>query len=418
MRPIIILFVFAIFCACSKEPYFDASIHINENEVMTSELQDVQFVIENDASFEENILLLVDEAVLVDIKPKLKRLIKDMNTNSQNVYVELKNDMSFVSIRELIFTYYEENKIQGSIFIGNIPIPHARFKSPVGVDYTGVSPLYYMDLDGEFEFDEADIIIDQKGNRSIEIWVSVIPAYGQNAHDHINDYLDKNHKYRSGLMDMEKGFVNPLIGAQINSVEKYNKQYEYLINETYQELNRRGNLLLGIDNKLNDVERFPDAKHVYETMLLSSKFDVAKIGAHGSSTFFGTFDEWGSIVIDVDYAKSTPIQPMLLIETSCNTAAIDKKINLACEFLFNPENHVVTYSGATAPQGGKGMTEHGSPTNYVAKKMTSGALLGESLLAPMYHEYTQGLYREFRAYFSAQQIVLGDGSLKLQEFMN
>jgi hypothetical protein len=410
--------------SCSDDTMEVDTIDLDTMEVDTIDLDQIMEIedelialISNNENFEENILLVVDHDVIKGVKNNLGRLIQDINQQEQNVYLEIEINHSFSDLKQTIRGHYQNNRINGSIFIGDVPIPKALIYDQFNNSKIGVSTQYYMDINGEFEFDENNTIVNHYGDRPIELWVSVIPSYGLDSIANINSYLDKNHGYRSGMMNIERGFVTSLIGAQIEDEETYNSQLEFLLNEVYLDLNQRGNLFIGIDNKLNDLDMFPNANWVYSSEMLSSKYDVAKIGAHGSAVSFGSFNEWGSIIIDVDYAQSNNITPMLLIETSCNSAAIDQHTNLACEFLFNPNNNVVTYSGATSAQGGQGETSFGRASNFIAENLVEGVLLGESLLSPMYHPYVDGIFSDYRENFSAQQIVLGDGSLKLQEFM-
>lgn len=412
------LLVLSIFFSCSDKELiddFDDVIDLSEISAITEEIQSS---IQNNEDYDEHILIIVDHHLLKGIQDNLIRFVRDINTNKQNVFFETEVDLHFTEIKTLIKELKEDQDINGCIFIGDVPIPKATFNTPFEVQHTGVSPQYYMDIDGHFEFNDSETIIAHTGNRMIELWLSIIPAYGDDPITNINSYFDKNHKFRTGQMDIQKGFISSLIGAEIQDVATYHLQRNILLNELYNDLTNRGNLFFGIDNKLNDNVLYPDAQVAYLTEMLTNKYDVAKIGAHGTSTYFGSFNEWGSIIVDIDYAKSKNIKPMLLIETSCNTAAIDKSINLASEFLFNPDNNVITYSGASAPQGGKGLDVNGvHASNIIAKNLVDGYLIGEALFSPMYKEYQVGIYNDYREYYSAQQIVLGDGSLKLQEFM-
>jgi len=402
--PILLLFI----SSCSTDETLEPDNQVILEEILAS--------IQNNSSNTENILLLVDLEVLSGIKTKLIRFIKDLNTSKQNIYIELIDGQSHFEIKNEVKSYVNDSNIDGCILIGDIPIPKAQIETQFNTSFKGVSTQYYMDLDGEFEFENPNIISNHTGDRNIEIWVSVIPSYGQNPIQNINLYLDKNHKYRTGGMTIEKGFLEALIGARIEDVETYEEQYNFLAANSYIKLSERGNLFYGIDNKLDNNLLYPDAKYTYEHELLKNKYDVARIGAHGSHTRFGSFDEWGSIIVDIDYARSTPVKPILLLESSCNSAAIDQFENLASEFLYNPNNNVLAYSGATTPQGGKGKTVHGDHRNFTAAMLTGGSRIGESVFAAMYYDYTSGIYNDYREYFSAQQILLGDGSLRLQEF--
>jgi hypothetical protein len=63
-----------------------------------------------------------------------------------------------------------------------------------------------------------------------------------------------------------------------------------------------------------------------------------------------------------------------------------------------------------------GITAMGLAAIYEAELFTSGESIGNAHFAPMrlpYIDWAEG----FREAYSAQQILLGDGTLRLQEFM-
>jgi hypothetical protein len=62
-----------------------------------------------------------------------------------------------------------------------------------------------------------------------------------------------------------------------------------------------------------------------------------------------------------------------------------------------------------------GNTAMGFSLNYQAELLTSGKSIGTSHFGPMMLPYV-GTFAQFREAFSAQQIMLGDGTLRLQEF--
>ena len=280
---------------------------------------------------------------------------------------------------------------------------------------------YHMDLDGTFSFKGGDVVSEIDGHTGrveIEIWASILPMYGDSKAtvERINNYLAKNHSYRSGQVAVQMGLINPVIGTQFTTEALYRAQYGIIKDQYLVKLARRGNFFVGIDNSLGDPIRFPTSRVSYEQEMMTDRYDIASIGAHGSYTSFGGNTEWGGIVIDVPFADTRPIRPVFLLEHSCNTAAIHRYPNLGSAFLYNKDNNVLVFAGATAPQGGMGRTSMGTAGNYEADLLVAGKSIGVAHFAAMTLPYASGVFANFREAYAAQQILLGDGTLKLQEF--
>lgn len=370
-----------------------------------------------------SLLVAVDPGLKSGIAARLDRFIADLARDGFRAVLHDISESTPAQLRETIKGYHARLSpaLDGVVFIGRVPIPHATFEYSAGLFYRGQSMQYFMDLDGEFAYRGGPVateIDSHTGAVEIEIWTSILPYYGgvANTVALINDYLDKNHAYRQGLIAVQRGFANPVLGSRISTAELYAHQYAIIRDEYFVSLNRRGNFFVGIDSTLGDPVNYPTSRITYERELLTDRYDVASIGAHGSTTSFGSDSEYGSIVIDLTYARTQAIKPVFLLEHSCSTAAIEFFPNLATEFLYNRLNNVLAFGGATAPQGGMGITAAGTPSNVQADALVRGASIGQAYFAPMRSAYV-GPQATFREGLAAQQILLGDGTLRLQEFM-
>jgi hypothetical protein len=378
-----------------------------------------------------SIVLAVAPSILPGIEQQLNQFVSDLGMEGYRVVIHSITEETPPDLKLAIKNYYNSlsPRLEGVIFIGmdsaKIPTATYEWNNPPDSVYKGLSMQYYMDLDGTFSFRGGQVtneIDSHTGNVEIEIWTSILPFYASNTSTvaYINDYLTKNHNYRSGKLIVQRGFINPVIGNRITTEALYNYQYQIIRDEYYVKLAQRGNFFVGIDNNLGDITRFPTSRVSYEQEMLTDKYDVASVGAHGTAVAFGVFkpddEAWGSMRVDITYARTRRLKPVFVLEHSCNVAAIGAYPNLATEFLYNKDNNVLAFAGATAEQGGMGVTAMGTAANFEADLLTSGQSIGMAHFAPMRLPYV-GIDAAFREYFAAQQILLGDGTLRLQEFM-
>lgn len=371
-----------------------------------------------------SLVLAVAPDLLADVRSALDDFMADLAEDGYMVRLHRVTQTTPTDVRATLIQYWQSASppLRGVVFVGAVPLPYATYTYHDGSVYRGVSLQYYMDLDGVFSYRGGPVVSeidDHRGAVEIEIWASILPAYQGKAAtvEHVKAYFAKNHAYRSGAMSVQRGFINPVLGSRIATVDLYEYQYRVIRDEYFVPLVGRGNFFVGIDNSLGNLDLYPNSRISYEREMLTDRYDVASIGAHGSTTEFGSFNEYGSIVVGIPYAKSMPIKPVFLFEHSCNTAAIDARENLASEFLYSRVNNVLVFAGATAPQGGMGDTREGRAINHTAALLVAGENVGEAHFAPMRLPYVGFAAPPFREAFAAQQIMLGDGTLRLQEFM-
>ncbi|MCX6219002.1 PKD domain-containing protein [Spirosoma sp.] len=375
-------------------------------------------------NFQQSVVVVLDTTLVKDLHQSLNVWFNDMVNDGYRVVMHPRLEQQPIDLRKRIQTYFTDltPRLEGVLFVGQTPIPSAQYIYPPSTPYRGLSMQFYMDLDGQFTNagQPANMAIDaHTGRVETEIWTSILPFYQSKAQTiaSIRDYLTKNHAYRTQVTQLQKGFIKPVLGSRITTEALYASQYKIIRDEYYTALAKRGNFYVGIDNTLGDLARFPTSQVSYEQEMLTNKYDVASIGAHGNTVSFGSFNEWGSILIDVNYARRAAIKPVFLLEHSCNTAAIDNTPNLGTEFLYNKANNVLIFAGATAPQGGMGQTALGRADQLEARLLTEGSSIGTAHFAPMTMPYTVENFKSFREAYSAQQIMLGDGTLRLQEFL-
>jgi len=380
----------------------------------------------------KSVVLIVDPAIETGIRDSITQFTTELSLDGYNVIKHILAETSPDELRSYLHNTYQNTTppLVGAILIGDIPKPFFRFYYPASSGCLERGPTecisfqFYQDLDGIFSCsdpescDHPGCYDTHSGSIDSEIWVSVLPFYLDQVTtvDRISRYFLKNHEYRIGLMRSGPGYVDPLIGSRIDTHEQYQSQVDYVLNSewAWKPLTTRGNILVGPDNSLGDPINYPNAAYCYEQAMLTDKYDFANIGAHGSCTEFGMTG--GSIYIDVHWANTHDIKPHFLWDHSCNTGNIDCQPNLASTFLYNPDNYVILVKAATSPQGGLGVSVVGGSYPTIGWHLSQGWSFGEAILTHINTEF-EDCYAQQREYFVAQYILLGDGTLKLPEYM-
>jgi len=157
----------------------------------------------------ERVAIIVDESIESKIQDNLNQYIADIEFLYRNVRItqyagSWKNQAKLRAfIQDL---YYDKTGISGVILVGTLP--YAIWEYFPG----DIAPLpyYYEDLDGSWEDQNSDGILDYhfEEEQKPEIWVSWIRPYSNNVAQSINEYLQKSHCYYSGNMRYQnKAFV-------------------------------------------------------------------------------------------------------------------------------------------------------------------------------------------------------------------
>jgi hypothetical protein len=381
----------------------------------------------------KKVVLIVDSEIEPDIRDSLEQFSHDLEIDRYTVIKHILVENSPEELRAYLFDLYQDSTppLFGAIFIGNIPKPYFRIYYPESNGcpergpYEIISFQFYQDLNGTYSCSNPEncnhtgCYDTHSGEIDSEIWVSVLPFYldRETTIDRINSYFKKNHESRMGLRRPEAGFICSLIGASIDTPEAYQQQVDYFINSqwAWKPLTSRGNILVGPDNSLGDLDNYPNAAYCYEQAMMTDEYDFAEIGSHGRCTSFGE-GQGGSISINVDWANTHHIKPLFLWDHSCNTGDIDCQPNLLSAFLYNPNNNVILAKGATGDQGGLGSSLNGDSHPYIGGLLSQGYSFGEAILSHINSEFVDCCGQQ-REYFVAQFILLGDGTLKLPEFI-
>jgi len=131
-----------------------------------------------------------------------------------NVYTATNNGDE-AALKSVLISEWNTRGVAGAIMIGDLPIAWYEMTEPP--DWGGAHvefpiDLYFMDLDGDWIDQDFDGLYDEHqdgpGDMEADIWVGRLLAI--NLTDHgasevamMNNYLDKNHRYRSGELRLQ-----------------------------------------------------------------------------------------------------------------------------------------------------------------------------------------------------------------------
>ncbi|MDH5267327.1 MAG: C25 family cysteine peptidase [Candidatus Bathyarchaeota archaeon] len=148
------------------------------------------------------VCILVNSTIYADIEFSLNRYAVDVENSGFAVKI-METGQLFDETPEGIRSYLQENlphKLDGCLLVGDIP--GALFE--VGAKEFPTD-LYYMDLDGLWTDSDNDMIYDEhSGDVAPEIWVGrlKVPDVAGDEASLLNDYFDKNHRYRIGTLTL------------------------------------------------------------------------------------------------------------------------------------------------------------------------------------------------------------------------
>ena len=381
----------------------------------------------------KTVVLLIDADISEGIDDSVDQFARDLRHDGYDVITKISTMQTPEEIRGYLAQLHETDPdLAGAFLIGDIPLPYYRLYYPGdGCPERGpeeyISFQFYQDLDGDYARLNPDDCYNSgcydshTGKIDSEIWVSVLPFAIDTADtiEKINQYFQKNHEYRSGINRPKQGYLRPLIGSRIDTIEQYDNQLVYLIDSEYawKPLTVRGNVDVFIDNSIG----YPDAADGYEA-LLSGDYDFTDVGAHGTATSLGA--PVGSITVTTDWVNAHGIKSTFLWSTSCNNGDIgfydkktgERKQSLLAEFGYS-NSSVLLAAGATGGAGGLGTNINGNFRPNIGQSLADGKSMGEAFLDHVNAPFKEGCDSQQREYFVTPTIFIGDMTLRLQENM-
>lgn len=183
------------------------------------------------------VLILVDESLNIELDDKIERLSKDMSADGWRVFrdtaprAETFDSAKVMQTKEKIIKYYNKENITAVLLFGRIAVPYSGSFAVDGhtPDHDGAwaTDVFYGDVDGIWTDTLNNLKADDERIRNrpndgkfdqnfipsdIEIAVGRIdmfdlPIFDKNEIELLEQYLDKNHRFRNGIDRYPNKFI-------------------------------------------------------------------------------------------------------------------------------------------------------------------------------------------------------------------
>lgn len=184
------------------------------------------------------VLLAVASDVAAELAGRIERLELDLITEGYRIHrLVVTGGTSVPDIKDMIVTECEADPTIESLFIlGHVPVPYSGNILTAHTDHQGAWPadLYYGELDGEWtDYLVTNTSASRPANRNVpgdgkfdqtflpsdvdlmvgRVDLSLMPAFLDDEHALLRQYLDKNHAYRRGEFTAERrGLIDDNVG--------------------------------------------------------------------------------------------------------------------------------------------------------------------------------------------------------------
>jgi len=367
------------------------------------------------------VALLVDPALVDGIRAGLDQFESDLCDDGYTVVERRSGLTTPPDVRGYLADLYLQTgqRLVGAILIGGLPHAYQWFTAtypnpdipPSSREV--ISFQYYADLDGVFAASPGyaspggrpysyDV---HSGDMDWEIWIGVLPLYRgdrTSTVEALNRYFAKNHAYRTGGYDLPRAFLQIHEHSTATTAEEHNQ------------------ILAGLRSGEYAWTPFSDASnaHIYfnsppgglsieqgHAAVSDGVADFTVVDAHGIPAASGR--------IDIAWVESNPVRTVFFADTACSAANLDYAENVLTSVLYSPTSMVLVAEGTTSESGGMGTNENGFFGHNIAAALSRGESFGQAILGhvnvPLLHPWS-----EHRELHFAEQVILGDPTLKLQ----
>jgi parallel beta-helix repeat protein len=191
-------------------------------------------IISSSKNNDDLVVLFVDEELYIDISEKIDRFTTDLINDGFSVEVHVGVYGIAEDLKLTIKQIYDqpENDLKGVILIGNIVAAwYKNYNDFRGHIATFPMDLFYMDLNGEWEFSvDDDMYVGHTGEVAPEIWVGRIDATTLSGEtiDIYKNYFDKNHAYRTGDLKLPNRALLYIDDDWSNNPQYYKEPHQIL----------------------------------------------------------------------------------------------------------------------------------------------------------------------------------------------
>lgn len=387
------------------------------------------FALEKNPS--NRIAVVVNQSLKAQIETNLDIYLQDLRNEGYDPILipwSLQEQPSPQELKDtLIKLYKDEQSLQGSVMIGDLPIPlqkvpeHSYIAKSIP-SLTFVSEMYYMSLI-PFQEKAAQESNNELVAESVEkleenillanIWVSHLVAspvtkiLQKTEPELINAYLEKNHAYRTGQVIFSKNAI-------VLPVAEEDKTFDLeMFDNTI-------NILKNVYNveeiRAKTVSEFLEPFYTFSP-------EIAVWGRHGEVDTLLIFKDkykflgGGSVFLGSDVlAISNSMSGAFVFPRSCNIGQYTAEGYFAGVFLFNPQFFSLAMPTTTIS------TYGGSVSDIMLKPFLQFNNIGSCFLElinpfdfeKLHLSKVEKLYLANDNYSRNSRFILGDGTLKLQ----
>jgi hypothetical protein len=170
------------------------------------------------------ICIVINNLLYLTIQDSFSGFLHDLEMDgyAPNVYTALNNGDE-VALKDILISEWNSRNLTGAILVGDLPVAWYEMTHPPEYGGNHVEfpiDLFFMDLDGRWLDRDTDGLYDAHGDGTggmeADIWVGRLLAFNLTQHgaseiDMVNNYFDKNHRYRTGdlrLADKALAYVD------------------------------------------------------------------------------------------------------------------------------------------------------------------------------------------------------------------
>lgn len=285
----------------------------------------------------KTIAIFVDKNTYNFLETEILQYVSDIeNDLNANVKLFAENFATPQQVREKLIGLRGQ-ALEGSILIGNIPVPLFQSDKPFIGDGGNILPSdrYYMDLestdfidednDGKFEYDKYKGIYSD-GMPDNLYWAGRIKPYN-NSLTLLKGYFNRNHLYRTGQIQPQKALFTYSMDTQSGPSGATYEIYENNMKDSYfyTGLYSRDQVFLAVDTS--------KSQFLNE---LGKDYESASINAHGN-----WYDQQIGTGITVEDIKNIRPKPYFYYLLSCSNGDFSRDDYLAAHYLLDGNGLVV-----------------------------------------------------------------------------
>ncbi len=370
----------------------------------------------------QSVAVIVPPALVGALEPRIRRFAHDLCADGYQALLVPERFETPLDLREALSNLrtQEAGRLEGALLVGEIPHAYQyvtmRFANPdlVPLEEEAISFQFYSDLDGVFFASpgysspggRSHSFDGHSGDTDWELWIGVLPSIGGGLEptiEALGRYLDKNHAYREGLVDIPRRFLHVSEHHSATSPEEQEQVLGWMRAGEYawKPFSQAADSLFAFSTTAGGMT----LEEGYSG-LSAGRADFFVGDAHG---FHG-----GHGQLSLAWLAENPLQTIFFWSNGCAVGDLDHDPNFLSAALYDAKSTVLIAKGTTNNSGGMGSNQDGFFGRNIATAMAAGMSFGEALLAHVNVPLLEP-WAENREFHYATVLVLGDPTLRLRE---